>query len=120
MKKRIFSAIIVMTVALALIIVSCGKSTYNSTPNNPTLPPNTVGLQGMVFGPVTLTVTAGTTVTWDNNDNMAHTVTADDNTFDSGNIAVGTKFTKTFNTPGSFPYHCTYHANMKATIIVTP
>lgn len=119
MKKKIYSAIVLMAVVTTLIIVSCGKSSYNPTPNNPSLPANTVGLQGMAFGPVTLTITAGTTVTWNNNDNMAHTVTADDNTFDSGNIAVGAKFTKTFTTAGSFAYHCTYHSNMKATIIVT-
>ena len=114
MKKKIFSALTLLLV-LSTIIVSCSKSGYGS---NNTATTYTVSIVNMAFTPDTLTVPMGTTVTWNNNDNIAHTVTADDNSFDSGNIAGGGKFTKMFATTGTYSYHCTIHTNMKATIMV--
>ena len=77
-----------------------------------------VSLANYAFSPTSLTVAAGTTVTWTNNDTAAHTVTADDGSFDSGNLAPGATFTFTFATAGSVAYHCNYHPNMVATIVV--
>jgi len=66
-----------------------------------------------------LTVAPGTTVTWTNDDpSMAHTVTAVDGSFDSGNIATGGSFSYTFTTAGEFEYYCTYHPWMRAKVIV--
>ena len=74
----------------------------------------------MAFGPATLTVKTGTTVTWKNNDDIAHTVTSDDGTtFDSGTLAAGASFSFTANTGGTYAYHCTIHSGMTATLIVT-
>jgi plastocyanin len=74
------------------------------------------------FSPATLTIKAGTTVTWKNNTSVGHTVTSDDGkSFDSGTsnpIATGATFSFTFTTPGTFAYHCEIHPFMKATIIV--
>jgi plastocyanin len=51
---------------------------------------------------------------------MAHTVTSDDGTsFKSGTIDLGKTFSYTANTVGSFAYHCDFHSNMKATLVVT-
>ncbi|OQP62880.1 hypothetical protein A3860_26585 [Niastella vici] len=75
-------------------------------------------MQNMSFSVASLTVKAGTTVTWTNNDNVTHTVTADDNSFNSGDITAGHSYTKTFSVQGTFPYHCIYHSMMKATVIV--
>ena len=72
----------------------------------------------MAFTPATITVTAGTMVTWTNNDNMTHTVTADDNSFDSGNLTSGSNYSRTFSVAGTYPYHCTIHPNMIAKVIV--
>lgn len=104
----------------AIVIVSCGKSSgYNSgSYNNPVPAANSISIVNMAFSPASLTVTVGSNVTWTNNDNMTHTVTADDNSFDSGNIAMGSKYSKTFPTAGTYTYHCTIHPNMKGTIIV--
>ncbi len=120
MKKIIFSSISIV-LALSLIMISCSKGGgYGTMTSNP--PPaatvNTVNIVGMTYDPATITVTVGTTITWNNNDNMAHTVTADDNSFDSGNIAAGGKFSKQFTVAGTYAYHCTIHAGMKATVIV--
>ena len=63
----------------------------------------------------------GTVVKWVNDDSYAHTVTANDGTFDSGNIAGGASFSYTANTPGTFSYHCTIHGTaMSGTLIVSP
>lgn len=77
-----------------------------------------VTIANFAFGPTALQVAAGTTVTWTNNDSAAHTVTADDGSFDSGNLAPGQSFTFTFDQSGSFTYHCSYHPNMVASIVV--
>ena len=78
-----------------------------------------VTIAGFAFSPATLSVKAGTEVTFTNNDSVAHTVTADDNSFDSNNVAQGATFKHTFTTAGTVAYHCKIHPNMKATITVT-
>jgi len=77
-----------------------------------------VTIKNFAFSPATLDVSVGTTVTWTNNDSATHTVTADDGSFDSGNLATGKSFTFTFKKAGTFTYHCSIHPNMKATIVV--
>jgi plastocyanin len=75
------------------------------------------------FSPATLTIKAGTTVTWKNETSVGHTVTSDDGkSFDSGTsnpIAPQSgNFSFTFTSAGTFAYHCEIHPFMKATIIV--
>ncbi len=75
---------------------------------------------GKAYLPDPITVVAGvnSTIEWVNNDNAPHTVTANDASFDSGNVAQGQSFTFTFTTPGTYQYHCVYHPWMTATVIV--
>lgn len=66
------------------------------------------------FDPKELTIPVGTKVTWTNNGNNPHTVTADDESFDSGASPAeymqnGDSFSRTFNTAGKFPYYCRVH-----------
>jgi plastocyanin len=108
--------VVTLSLLLSTIFVSCSKSSSNN--NNSSAAPNTVSIINMAFTPATITVTAGATVTWKNNDNMTHTVTGDDNSFDSGGIGTGSSFTKTFSTVGTFPYHCSIHPSMTGTVMV--
>jgi plastocyanin len=78
-----------------------------------------VTIANFAFGPASLSVAAGTTVTWTNNDSAAHTATADDGSFDSSTIAPGATFSQAFDTAGTFAYHCAIHPNMTATIEVS-
>jgi plastocyanin len=71
------------------------------------------------FEPGTLTVPAGTTVTWTNAGSRPHTVTADDGSFDSGRLDPGEQFSQTFEQPGTITYHCGFHPEMQGTIVVT-
>jgi plastocyanin len=79
-----------------------------------------VAAQDNVFNPVTVNVTAGTTVRWTNSGNNPHTTTSDTGLWDSGTMNAGAVFTHTFTTPGTFPYSCTFHASlgMTGTVVV--
>ena len=77
-----------------------------------------VEIKDFAFNPATLTIAAGTTVTWTNNDTTAHTVTAADGSFDSGNLAPGDSFSFTFEDAGTFDYVCSYHPNMQGSVEV--
>ena len=74
----------------------------------------------LTYIPATITVIVGqnNTVSFVNKDSAVHTVTADDGSFNSGDIAQGATWTYTFNTPGTFTYHCIYHQWMKGTVVV--
>jgi plastocyanin len=77
-----------------------------------------VTIKDFEFTPATVTIAVGGTVTWTNNGPSTHTVTADDGSFDSGDLSVGKTFSHTFQTAGTFGYHCTIHPFMTATVIV--
>ena len=81
-------------------------------------PKDTVIIRGFAFSPKTITVRAGDSVTWTNQDAITHTATSDDGLWDTGLIAQGESKTITFATPGTFSYHCTPHPSMTAIIIV--
>lgn len=68
--------------------------------------------------PVKVVVGVNSTIDWINNDSAPHTVTANDASFDSGNVAPGQSFTFTFTTPGTYQYHCVYHPWMVGTVVV--
>jgi plastocyanin len=70
------------------------------------------------FRPADLVVDVGTTVMWRNTGEMAHTVTANDGSFDSGNVAPGGTWSHRFDRPGVILYYCTPHPWMKAVVRV--
>jgi plastocyanin len=78
-----------------------------------------VKIDNFSFGPMALTVTAGTTVTWTNNDDVPHTVVSEDKTtFRSKALDTGDHFSYTFTKPGTYPYFCSVHPKMTAEVIV--
>ena len=122
----------------AVLFAHCGGSgttgsspTYNSpavpqagqVPAGATvvnIPLSAIGKGASAYGVNPLVVTMGTTVTWVNQDSMAHTATSDSGLWDSGMLIQGQSFSFVFHTPGTFPYHCTIHgvASMSGTIQV--
>ena len=76
------------------------------------------GMTALQFNNPTIEIPAGTTIEWKNEDQLPHSVTADDSTFDSGNIESGQTWRYTFIRPGSYSFHCTPHPFMKGTIVV--
>ena len=68
-----------------------------------------VQVQARSFAPTEVHVPAGTAVTWTNGSQDEHTVTADDNSFDSGTVEPGDSFSRTFDAPGRYQYYCQFH-----------
>lgn len=79
----------------------------------------TVEIRNFVYGPDTVTIPVGGTVTWTNQDAAPHTATARDReVLQSGTLEQGESYSQTFATPGTYEYFCEFHAGMKGTIIV--
>ena len=80
---------------------------------------NAVNIDKFTFVPVTLTVPAGSTVTWTNQDEEPHTVVANDGSFHSPGMGTQATFSYKFAKAGSFDYVCSIHPFMHATVVVT-
>lgn len=135
--------VIVYVIAGVLILaglaaaVSCGTSSPTATSTPPKTdtqvkppPGGTTGpdftpaptaevvIKDLAFSPATITVAAGTTVTWTNQDSVSHTVTSSTGIFDSGTLSKGAEFSYTFNNAGDFEYYCSIHTTMVGHVIV--
>ena len=80
-----------------------------------------VTMVSIQYEPKTVRVKPGGSVTWVNRDKVAHTVTEGNelyNTFNSGNIAPGKRYSRTFQKSRKIGYRCTIHPNMEGTIFV--
>ena len=78
-----------------------------------------VSIDNFAFAPATLTVPAGSTVTWTNRDEEPHTVVANDGSFRSPGMGSQATFSYTFAKAGTFDYVCSIHPFMHATVVVT-
>jgi plastocyanin len=115
-------------VLLAVLAAGCGSSSSNnnSSMTNPspsngatvTIVSGARSLTTTAYSPNPISVSVGTTIMWVNNDSTAHTATSNNGAFDTGAISAGGSFSKQFSTAGSFPYHCSFHPGMVATINV--
>ena len=102
-------------------IVNNSPSPSNSVNNtNPTSPQTyNVDIQNFSFSPSTLTINVGDTVIWTNQDSISHTITSDSGTeLNSLQLSNGQTYSHTFNTAGTYNYHCSVHPTMKGTIVV--
>lgn len=120
MKKGLMIGIIVV---IALVIIVGAILIFNKPKNNivpnPTPNAETITIQNLAFTPSTITIKVGDTITWTNKDSMAHTVTSDSGTeLNSNTLSTGQTYSHTFNTVGTYNYHCSIHLSMKATVIV--
>jgi plastocyanin len=78
-----------------------------------------VGIDNFTFNPATVTVKAGTTVTWTNKDDIPHGIAATNNAFKrSQALDTDDSFSFTFTTPGTYQYFCYIHPHMTGTIVV--
>ena len=79
---------------------------------------NEVFIQSFAFSPSTITVAAGTTITWTNKDAANHTATSTSGIFDSGSLGTNATYSHTFADKGTFAYKCTFHSSMTASVVV--
>ena len=78
-----------------------------------------VAIKGFAFEPANLTINAGDTVEFTNEDGASHTATADSGAFDTGNLRRGQSASLTFTSAGTFSYFCAVHPHMKGSITVS-
>ena len=131
--NRVLGLIAVLTMLLLLLIsVSCMNDSDQSATGTETGQDDTsaqngdevqIAMRSFRFNPDTVTIKQGTTVTWVNEDGVAHTVVSGvrnnkSGLFDSGNISSGGTFSYTFNEKGTFDYFCEPHSGMDGTIVV--
>ncbi len=123
-----------MVGCLALTLAGCGGLSMTSATGNGggtgSGPTASVTIQDYAFTPSTITIQTGTTINWVNNGPSSHSVTSDTTgQFDSGALAApmgngyggmtsGGLFQMKFTTPGTYKYHCMFHASMHGTITV--
>ena len=110
--------IVVAALASAGIIGAARPATQPAT--QPASAKVTVSIDNFKFAPATLTVVAGTMVTWINHDDVPHTVSSRDDpqVFDSGALDTDDKFSFTFSKPGNYAYYCKVHTHMKGVVTV--
>jgi len=107
--SRSVLAVLATTVMLALVTGGPAWAASHS-----------VSMTDFKFTPKTLTISVGDSVTWTNDAQDPHTSTSDSGLWDSGSVSPGQSYTHTFNSAGTFPYHCTFHQSlgMVGTIVV--
>lgn len=133
-----FSLRLAVVSGVLIFATACGGSYSSSTPSpsptpaptpSPTptpggtvspvaIPVGAAALGTAAFMPDQLTVEVGSTVTWTNTDSVSHTSTSDAAGWDSGIVAPGGHFSSSFQTAGTFSYHCAIHPGMVGTIVV--
>jgi plastocyanin len=120
MRRGVRVSVFGTTVMMAVVLLMAGS--LNVTANAQSAAPATVEVKidNFSFGPATLTVAAGTTVTWTNRDDIPHTVvsTDDPKAFRSKVLDTDEKFSYTFSKAGTFPYFCSVHPKMTGMVVV--
>jgi plastocyanin len=104
---------------LAAIFAGLGLAAVSHAPLHAAGAP-LVKIENFAFTPPTLTVKLGTTVAFENDDDIPHLVVANDASFRSKALDTGDTYAFTFTKAGDFPYFCGLHPHMQGTIIVAP
>lgn len=124
-------AVLALLAVGALVAAGCGGSDNNPSGSPTTTAASTTTgggtsggsaaatIQNFAFHPATVNAKAGQKVTWSNDDSTTHTVTADDGSFDSGNLSPGKSFLTTLAKSGTVKYHCSIHSFMHGTVSVS-
>jgi plastocyanin len=124
MTMRLRSGAGVLLVAGALLLAACGgggpKSGAPSTSGGSTSCGNSITISNYSFSPMSITVKPGATIKVTNKDAVAHTLTASDGKFNTGDINHNqTKLFTAPTTPGKYDYICSIHQYMMGTITVS-
>jgi plastocyanin len=118
-KKAIWIVGMTAIVVAGFILMAGIQRSQAASPQDSALKAIEIKIDNFSFGPMTLMVATGTTVTWTNNDDVPHTVVSEDKTtFKSRALDTGEKFSYTFTKPGKYPYFCSVHPKMTAEIVV--
>jgi plastocyanin len=115
-RKSVCIAGLLATVMVLTLLLSAGSPASSANTAEPASAE--VKVDNFSFGPATLTVAVGTTVTWTNRDDIPHTVVSTDKLFKSKVLDTDEKFSFTFAKAGSYPYFCSIHPKMTGSVVV--
>ena len=117
--KRILLVLGLTVLALASLALSAPKhQAFLASAQETQAAIAEVKIDNFSFGPATLTVAVGTTVTWINHDDIPHNVVSTDGLFKSKVMDTDEKFSFTFTKVGTFPYFCGIHPKMTGKVVV--
>ena len=105
---------------LGFALCALGCAGLNAASSSRSAKPTAVSISGFRFAPAELTVAIDDTVVWTNDDALAHTTSADSGAWSSPEMRQGERFRFVAVRAGRFPYHCSAHPVMRATLIVRP
>ena len=108
-----YRSVLAAVSATMLCWVAAGSPATAATPD-----PGRIVVKDFMFVPVSLTVKAGSTVTWANMDDEPHTVVSDTGLFRSGSMDTNESFAFKFDKPGTYHFTCSIHPRMVGTIVV--
>ncbi len=117
MRKSVSIAVLTAAIVLGMGTIAVGQRNFLAGAQQK--PETTeVKIDNFSFGPATLTVAVGTSVTWTNRDDIPHTVVSTDGAFKSKVLDTDEKFSFTFSKAGTYPYFCSIHPKMTGKVIV--
>jgi plastocyanin len=108
---------VVMPLMIALLLLFAGSSRVTAS-DQPSTANVAVKIDNFVFGPQSITVPVGATVTWTNADDIPHTSVSTDGVFKSKVLDTNEQFSYTFTKAGTYPYYCTIHPKMTGKVVV--
>ena len=111
-------SMIVPAVIAIVVLSAAGSRAVTAQAQQASAKTADVKIDNFSFGPGTMTVAVGTTITWTNHDDIPHTVVSTDGLFKSKVLDTDEKFSFTFDKPGSYPYFCSIHPKMTGTVKV--
>jgi len=109
---------VAVSVLIAMLLVMFAGSPSVKASDQPSAANAAVKIDNFVFGPQTITVPVGTTVTWTNVDDIPHTTVSTDGVFKSKVMDTDEKFSYTFSKAGTYSYYCSVHPKMTGQIVV--
>jgi plastocyanin len=115
-RRNVWVAGLAMPVIIAMLLLA--GSTSVTANDQPAAANAEVKIDNFSFGPQTVTVPVGATVTWTNHDDIPHTVVSTDGVFKSKVRDTDEKFSYTFAKAGTYPYYCTIHPKMTGKVVV--
>ena len=116
-RKNMWVAGVAAPVMIAMLLLFAGSPRVNAV-DQPSGASQEVKIDNFVFGPQTLTVPVGATVTWTNKDDIPHTSVSTDGLFKSKVLDTDEKFSYTFTKAGTYSYYCTIHPKMTGKVVV--
>jgi plastocyanin len=116
-RNNVWVASLTASVIIGIALLSAGSPSLAAN-DQPVAANAAVNIDNFVFGPQTITVPVGATVTWTNKDDIPHTSVSTDGVFKSKVLDTDEQFSYTFTKAGTYPYYCTIHPKMTGKVVV--